>query len=31
MSWKDILKDDIRRIRDKDRRRNPKEKDEDYY
>ena len=28
MSWKDILKDDIRRIRDKDRRRNPKEKDE---
>ena len=28
MTWKDILKDDIRRIKDKDRRRNPKEKDE---
>ena len=28
MTWKDILKDDMRRIRDKDRRRNPREKDE---
>ena len=28
MTWKDIIKDDIRRIKDKDRRRNPKEKDE---
>ena len=28
MTWKDILKDDIRRIKDKDRRRNPSEKDE---
>ena len=28
MTWKDILKDDMKRVRDKDRRRNPTEKDE---
>ena len=28
MTWKDILKDDMKRVRDKDRRRNPKERDE---
>ena len=28
MTWKDILKDDMRRVRDKDRRRNPRKKDE---
>jgi len=28
MTWKDILKDDMKRVRDKDRRRNPREKDE---
>ena len=28
MTWKDILKDDMKRVRDKDRRRNPRERDE---
>lgn len=28
MTWKDVLKDDMKGVRDKDRRRNPKEKDE---
>ena len=28
MTWKDILKDNMKRVKDKDRRRNPKKKDE---